>query len=242
MHDDRSTWRRREFLACGSAGLAASFLVAPHGTRAAEPLAAEPRFALAYVAGSDLPRDETDAPLRLVRAAALPAGDAAFARHGAQLAIEGRLPVGHRPGRGLESLAIDLDHRPFSDIVLHLWRIDARPVLNLSRPVGLTVPVDAETGLVLSVALGARGATSRTALRFGTGQEPGLPKLRRGTYVMSWPEDLDGPEPALGACRWNAPSIDGLARYDRRQEAWVPVDFPYVTLSLEPAPVPEALV
>lgn len=241
-------WRRRDFLALGSAGVAATVMAgsppaawsAPLGLPVPAEGGAGEALSIAFVAGGEGPRNpnaEAGTSLsRPVDARALPAGDPGLAGEGVRLSIAGGFDPWDASLRNPASLAIDVDFRPFQDNVHHAWYFDNGAIPSMAPPVSLAVPVAAEAGLRLIVESRKDAADDprRDCLRLTPGTEPGQPKLRQGLYLLAWPDQGAGLLPVWTDCSWCA-ERGGLVRRDWRRKELVPAGFPYLVLSVERA-------
>jgi hypothetical protein len=237
-------WRRREVLALAPAGVAAMAAVprlavgsAPLGLPLAATASTPEALRIAYVTRAEAPKGRAtkDVPpaVRLVDARALPTGDPGLAAEDVRLSLRG----GFDPSdalRDLASLSIDVDYRPFHDAVHHAWRFDAGPVPGIASPVGVTVPIAADTGLslIVEVSEGETRESQRYRLHLTTGSEPGLPKLRPGVYLLTWPHLQSGLLSAGAGCYW-CNQTESLVRRGWRQTRMVPAGIPHLVLEVE---------
>lgn len=206
--------RRRDFLAFGSAGLAALYF---GGIAEAQPLLIEesaPRWMpVGFLNGSETaptlrrlparirrPRmaaevDSVEPDYRVVPAQLLPLGDTNLIGRPLRMTIHGLYPPGGiAPKRRSElPLAIDLDVLfPSPDpafpepIPFHAWSFRRRPGWGPSPPVSFVYPLDWQSLPMLSMrVVPARGGLVQTfQTRFTFDDETGLPRLLRGAYVL----------------------------------------------------------
>ena len=241
-------WRRRDFLALGSAGVAATVVAGPRSAVWSAPLglpvpaagAFVEALSIAFVVGGEGPEDPSvDAGTSLSRpvdARALPAGDPGLAAQGVRLSIAGGFDPWDASLRHLASVAIDVDFRPFQDNVHHAWYFDNGAMPSMAPPVSLTVPVAADAGLslIFEFRKDAASDAQRDRLSLTAGTERGLPKLRQGLYLLTWSGHGAGPLSAWTGCYWCAESGSLLRRGWRREEM-MPAGFPYLVLSVERA-------
>jgi hypothetical protein len=237
-------WRRRDVLALAPAGIAAVAAVSrlaawsvPLGLPLSAMGSAAEALRIAYVTdgygtpGND-PKGEPPTS-RLVDARALPAGDPELAAQGVRLSIRGGFDSSDAPARDLASISIDVDYRPFHNSVHHAWGFDAGPVPSMASPVRFAVPVAADTGLnlIVDVREDEAGEPRRYGVHLTTGSEPGLPKLRPGVYLLTWPHLQSGLLSAGARCYW-CDQTASLVRRDWRQDRMVPARFPYLVLGV----------
>lgn len=207
---DRVLLRRRDFLVMGSAGLAALCL----GDFAwAEPLTARTTFPLpiAYLEGSaqirdlkHLPRDTRRPGMRnkmaavsleLMSADRVPMGDTSLVGRPLRLRIHGLYPPAALTPKRRRELprAIDLDVIfPPPDPALpepapfHAWSFRNGQAWNCSPPVSFVFPLDwyVYPELSMRVVPAAGGSPITMTTRFTLDDEPGLPRLQRGLYLL----------------------------------------------------------
>jgi hypothetical protein len=203
--------RRRDFLVMGSAGLAALCL---GDLVWAEPLPAGAAFPLpvAYLEGSAQTRDLKHLPrdvrrpgtadkavvhqsLAVVAADRVPLGDTSLVGRPLRLRIHGLYPpAALTPKRRRElPLAIDLDVIfPPPDPTLpapapfHAWSFRNGQAWNCSPPVSFVFPLDWYVYPELSMRVVPAGGGSALTMttRFTLDDEPGLPRLQRGLYLL----------------------------------------------------------
>ncbi|MEM7221471.1 MAG: hypothetical protein AAF495_00740 [Pseudomonadota bacterium] len=203
MSDDRFILRRRDLLALApacavTAGLASSPAAADclfgHGSK---------KLSLAYWPASEAlndlaqvrelaapeasPSDETAAApdtQELVPAEWLAGGDPALAGRGLRLRVHGLFGPEGQAQAGLADLSIVAHFTPYHEATAEVWRFEDGACACSNS--AMTMPVTAEQGLSLSFNVGGE---SGEATRFTLGGEGGLPKLRRGVYLVTWRGD-----------------------------------------------------
>lgn len=212
--NEGSGLRRRDFLALGSAGLAALCF---GGVAQAQSILVEesaPRWMpVGFLSGSEEAPSLRRLPARIRRprmvaevgsyepeyhivpAHVLPLGDTDLIGQPLRMTIHGLYPPGGiAPNRRAElPLSIDLDiFFPSPDpafpepIPFHAWSFRKRPGWNPSPPVSFVYPLDWQALPMLSMrVVPARGGVVRTfQTRFTFDDETGLPRLMRGAYVL----------------------------------------------------------
>lgn len=178
-------------------------------------------------------RWENGEALRVVPAAELFQGDTELAGQPLRLRIDGLYPPAAlvRQRRKELPLAIDIDvlfpaPEPavsLEPVRFHVWSFRRRPGWNPSPPVRFTFPLDwqdlPEIEMRVVPAGGLPPVTLRT--RFTFDDEPGLPRLQRGLYLLGTAPDV-----------YRSPlSLQGLART-------APLELVSVLMSIESAEVP----
>ncbi len=171
----------------GTMGRAALAGCVGHGERQAA------KLSLAYLQGSeawdylqgltptlravaeDMEVDE--APL--VPAEFMISGDPSFARRGARVTVHG--PLSAETDR-LPAMVMKAHFRPYHEAVHAAWGYQGTVLSRAQPATAFTVPIDAVTGLRLSLEIGPALAEAH----FDPGDAPGRAKLRRGAYLMSW--------------------------------------------------------
>ncbi|HEV7670783.1 MAG TPA: twin-arginine translocation signal domain-containing protein [Thermoanaerobaculia bacterium] len=212
-------WSRRDFLALSSVGLLAAALpdVAWGQTEGKGVLP----LSVGFVDGSEffpnlkrLPRAvrrpglevDTQAGFHIVPADSLWAGDGELYGRSLRIAIRGLYPPGAIDGkqRELLPLSADLDvifpsYDPIDDRPNRFaaWSFRRRGGWNPSPPLRFEFEHAQESPLELTVVVkDAAGVVSSFATRFTIDQEPGMPRLRRGLYLLglsagAWAFDTD---------------------------------------------------
>ncbi|HEX5758773.1 MAG TPA: hypothetical protein VF121_06225 [Thermoanaerobaculia bacterium] len=203
--------RRRDLVAFGSLALASPWVAAVAHAQEALFGAAVPRATLGYIEetaflGSlrKLPRAvRNPAAARLAEGAGtvvpahhLPLGDTDLVGRPLRLTVHGLYPGAALRGdaRRALPLAVDLDvlfpapEPAISDapIRFHAWSFRRRPGWNPSPPVSFVFPLDWYVYPVLEVRVVPRGGGAAVVMRtrFTLDDENGLPRLRRGVYLL----------------------------------------------------------
>lgn len=202
-----SQMTRREFVLAAPAVAAAACLgglgrIAPAAAADLKQDSAG-RFSIAYLEGSEqwdhlhclAPTPEgvggetTMDQARLVPADTLWSGDGSFAERGARVTIHGLL--GEAPDN-LPEMEMKARYRPFHESQSVLWGFQGSPTHAAQPATSFSAPIDAGTGLELSLELRPRKDRSRETepetaeARFTPGAAPGQAKLRRGVYLLAW--------------------------------------------------------
>lgn len=129
-----------------------------------------------HAVAEDMEVDE--APL--VPAETMMSGDANFAKYGARVTVHG--PLSEETDRRLPAMVMKAHFRPHHDAVHAAWGYQDPEMSGAQPGTAFTVPVDAATGLRLSLEVGPAVAEAH----FDLGDAPRQAKLRRGAYLMSW--------------------------------------------------------
>jgi hypothetical protein len=200
---------------------------------------------------------------RVVAADSLQSGDRALQASGAFVTIRGLelSPKGLlRPPLGALGADILFDYTRrgrVETVHCHAWSYACAPVENSSPAIGMQVPIDRTTGLRLVIEeqdaasgpLGraiewaffgrvANGAGTRSAeLRFTTGRQRGLPRLRRGTYFIAAPGPHGTTRPDWGDFRFEPSAADPQTGRLVRPTPFgpEPADFDYLVVTIDDA-------
>ena len=183
------------------------------------------RLSLAFLQGSEqwdhlqgltptleaVTEDMTVDEAPLVPADALIVGDGGFATRKARVMVHGLLA---EPSDRHPMVRIAAHYRPFHDTAHIAWGFDGATTCCSTPATEFTVPVDAATGLQLSVEVRPRGTGPDDAdsafaeATFSLGIAPGRAKLRRGVYLMAWDMPTGAPLPAWQRYRVIAERIE----------------------------------
>jgi hypothetical protein len=230
---------RRELLLLGSAGVATTMLaglsrLAPAdlspllnlGSRITEPLSIGFWTADTNAATS----------LEIVGAQQLASGDARFLSDGARVSVFGLHPF-NTPAAFAHMDAIDIDiaYAPYHDQAFRAWSFTNGTAPRMTSLTAVSIPVDAREGMTLNVAYRLAGAseTTHAALRFTTGSESNVAKLREGIYLVALPDA------ARALPDWRTQRVTasdptrGLSRHHWTLESATPARNPYIMLSVK---------
>jgi hypothetical protein len=244
---------RRNFLCLGSA-FSASLLL-PIGLKASRLLPINPAedrptsgLADSLLSIGFLSADHDIAGSRnaasMIAANHLQAGDPTFLQRGAQVTIQG---INHP--MNLQSMAAYVHYLPAElpdEVKVCAWCATYKPFPTVTATNRLSVPVQAAEGLKLSFDWHDQATempmTSLLA-QLTVGNEPHLPKLQRGTYLITGPRDRANPLPVWPDYQMQAVESDSfadrltLSRHDRAPKTSLPADFPYLQISIDYGPV-----
>jgi len=140
----------------------------------------------------------------VVPAERLTNGDLGLEAQGVCLRFHGiQFPEGWA-SESLEVLTVDLEMQvgdsAAETIPWHLWTYSNQEVLNVSGEVRANVPLRPDGSLRFSVTVQSRSEPPQQyQIKLTTGSEPGIPKLRTGTYCVSVP-DGDSSTPLSCPC------------------------------------------
>ena len=136
----------------------------------------------------------------LVPAETMISGDQSFATRGARVTVHGPLSAETR----LPAMVMKAHSRPYHEAVHAAWGYQGPETPRAQPAIAFTVPVDAATGLRLSLEVGPALAEAH----FDLGDAPGRAKLRRGAYLMSWGLPSDTADPGWRRYRAIAERIE----------------------------------
>jgi hypothetical protein len=235
---------RRNLLKLGAAGVLSLAVVGSRPRLRLDTLAeraGSPFLTLGFWSGDDATADARFRP-GMQPAAELRAGDTTFVSTGARLRILGMATTDVQANcADLAGTTIDVGFAPFHDTRFMAWSFANGGAASASPPAGFIVPIDAATGLNLTI--GHRCASDATPteipLRLDVGRTSYEPKLRRGTYVIGYRHPSTGALPDWSRYQLRAADAEnaGLKRYLYRagdgQGAPVPADFPYVVFTVD---------
>jgi hypothetical protein len=150
--------------------------------------------AIGYSPGSAISfGTEAGALTRLAPASDGGQGDAGLAAEGARIQLW--LPDDDVSAWGaLQSVRFDVCLNPAGP-PFHVWSYEAREVPYRGSPVTFGVPSGMDLLLQLHTA-GRSAQMQTTSIRFTSGDEPGVAKLRQGIYVVAFRAPADRPLPA----------------------------------------------
>lgn len=189
---------RRQLLGWGSLLLASSCLDLPFFSGASAEEAGGEGFSIGYLLGSDAegvrwPQAAFASGLgvQVVPAASLPAGDPGLAVHGLRMRLAGTYPAARELPAALlpRRVALDLIAVPDEDgpeLRFHAWALERRrQALQVSSPVSFHVAFARHRGVELEVAVERDGIEPRRhRVVMTTEAGPGLPRLKRGIYLI----------------------------------------------------------
>jgi len=234
---------RRDLLLLGAAGAAS--LVLTGAARVAPALDLSPLTNLLGAARQPFSigfwdRSAANGSVQVVDAGSIASGDTRFVTDGARVSILGLYPrddvaaISH-----LESVAIDVLYAPYHDLEFRAWEFTNGATPHAGSPIGVNVPVDADTGLNVRLTYrlaGADAATTSTAT-FALGRDPRAVKLREGVYLIALP---DAAQSLPAWSRYRAEDVGALDRGPRaiHRYGWsayrdTTPSQPYVMLSIE---------
>lgn len=235
---------RRDLLLLGTAGVASSLLGArlmsgPLNLAPLQSLGA--RLSEPFSIGFWTPAADTGdkGNLEIVGANRLRSGDPRFLTDGARVSIHGIYPFDTPEAFAhLEAIDIDVSYAPHHDLAFRAFSY-ANGVGGASRstsPAAVTVPVDAVQGMTLNVSYRTAYATepTRAALRFTTGSEANVAKLREGVYLVALPDAAQSlPDWRSQRVSTAATNLRGINRRDWNLEHAPQARNPYVMLSIK---------
>ncbi len=196
---------RREVLAAGSA-LAATAGITNAAYAGAGGCFGHQRTAqlsVAYLQGSEtwdylhgltpdlgaVTEDMTVDEAPLIAAESIASGDVSFAVRGARIAIHGLVA---KPTAGLPAMHLKAHYQPYHEGTHVAWGFEGSELCCAQPATAFTMPVEAGTGLRLSLEVRPRGSQAEDGeaavaeTKLGLGVLPGGAKLRRGAYLMAW--------------------------------------------------------
>ncbi len=230
---------RRKLLLLGTTGVLSVALLRSGNVLQRAEASAQPRHAL----GTAAPLSVGFSPAGLdhtlvIDAGRLESGDTRLVGEGARFKILGLYPANDPAAHAsLDWLTIDISYAPYHDTPFMAWSFRNGPVPRSSSPFTVTVPVEESAGLNLLVSYRLAGAVApvESTIRFAAGRESGTPKLAEGVYLIALPDAHQAlpdwqqyellPESLDGDC-------DRLCLYERLQAEYVPVQRPYVAVSI----------
>ena len=121
----------------------------------------------------------------LIGANTLASGDPGFATQGARITIHGMIS---EPSNQLPPMLLKARFHPYHDETHMAWGFEDSTLGNAQSGTAFTMPVNANSGVQLSVEMRALGdeSVSIAEAQFVLGATPGEAKLRRGAYLMTW--------------------------------------------------------
>ena len=234
---------------------------------------AEPLVADAGETSDDRAADAGPERADLIAAEALGEGDPRFARKGAKVRIHGMFPIEAAPAEDLASLSLDVYFKPYHGAPFHAWGFVNGSLPSVCSPTAFTAPIAQVSGLNLCFEITDAGerrgpsvdhadreapahgasASAESAdptmtqvwTRFSLGREAGLPKLRRGVYLIAWRGRRARPLPSwrqyrvLTAAPRDTDRQEDIGpeaqpfRVVRRRDESTPADLTYALLSVD---------